>query len=63
MKIPGEILTFYTYKVIQEFRDDENTIACKKKKKRKFLHELINSSKQTKIQFFDKTISGRKLKN
>lgn len=33
MKIPGEILTFYTYKVIQEFRDDENTIACKKKKK------------------------------
>lgn len=34
MKIPGEILTFYTYKVIQEFRDDENTIqACKKQKK------------------------------
>lgn len=35
MKIPGEILTFYTYKVIQEFRDDENTIACKKKKKKR----------------------------
>lgn len=50
---------------MRNFTDGENIVKKKKKEKnkREFLHELINSSKQTKIQFFNKTISGRRLKN